>query len=75
MSFVNILCHILSTSALIVQSHDDHEVGALIVKKIQELNSRTEAPFPIFNSNIFHYGKSSNMGYNMVLGHSYDNSS
>ena len=29
--------------------------------KIQELNSRTEAPFPIFNSNIFQFGKSSNM--------------
>ncbi len=27
--------------------------------KVQEQNSRTEAPFPIFNSNIFQFGKSS----------------
>ncbi len=29
--------------------------------KVQELDSRTEAPFPIFNSNIFQFEKSSNM--------------
>ncbi len=62
--------------------HVDHETLLLaggvnlsdsVTKKVQELNSRTEAPFPIFNSNIFHFGKSSNMAYNMFLGQFQDN--
>ncbi len=35
--------------------------------KVKEPNSRTEATFLFFNSNIIHFLESSNMAYNMFL--------